>query len=74
MQEYWQWFLRLNNRRPTGMGVGAIPYSEMQAFFDLIGVAPDPYEIEIIELFDSIAMKHHSAVAKKEQEKANKKK
>lgn len=59
MKEYWSWFLKLSNRRPQGMGVSAISYSEMLAFFELIGVVPEPYEIEVIEAFDRVAMKHH---------------
>ena len=42
------------------MGISAIPYSEYVAFFQLIGVAPDPYEIEILEVFDSIALKYYA--------------
>ena len=67
MREYWIWFIRLSNRRPSGMGISAIPYSEMLAFFELMGIVPDPVEIEVIEAFDRIAMKHYQ---KKEQAKA----
>ena len=49
MREYWIWFIRLSNRRPSGMGISAIPYSEMLAFFELMGIVPDPVEIEVIE-------------------------
>ena len=55
MREYWSWFLRLSNRRPQGMGVSSILYSEMLAFFELIGVVPESYEIEVIEAFDRVA-------------------
>ena len=72
-QEYWQWFLRLSNHRPSGMGVSAIPYSEYVAFFQLIGVNPEPYEIEILEVFDSIAMKYYAKQQEKEQAKAKQK-
>lgn len=69
-QEYWNWFLRLSNRRPSGMGISAIPYSEYLAFFSLIGITPEPYEIEILEVFDSIAVKHYVKQQEKEQERA----
>lgn len=65
MKEYWHWFLRLSNRRPSGMGVSTIPYSEMLAFFELIGIVPEPYEIDVIEAFDRVAMNHFN----KQQEK-----
>lgn len=73
MNEYWSWFLRLSNRRPSGMGVSAIPYSEMLAFFELIGVVPESYEIDVIEAFDRIAMKYFSEQHEKDQKKAKQK-
>lgn len=69
MQEYWHWFLRLSNRRPTGMGISAISYSEMLSFFELIGVVPESYEIEVIEAFDRVALKHYAKQQEKEQKK-----
>lgn len=72
-QEYYHWFLRLNNRRPSGMGISAIPYSEYLAFFQLIGVTPDPYEVEILEVFDSIAIQIFAKQQEKEQAKAKQK-
>lgn len=71
-QEYWSWFLRLSNHRPSGMGVSAIPYSEYVAFFQLLGITPDPWEIEVLEVFDNIALKHYSKQQEKEQAKAKK--
>ena len=70
MQEYWMWFIKLSNRRPSGMGISAIPYSEMLAFFELLGIVPDPVEIDVIEAFDRIAMKHYQKQQEKEQAKA----
>ena len=55
------------------MGVSAIPYSEYVAFFQLIGVNPEPYEIEILEVFDSIAMKYYAKQQEKEQAKSKQK-
>ena len=70
MRDYWIWFNRLSNHRPSGMGISSTPYTEMKAFFDLMGIIPEPYEIEIIELFDRIAMKHYQKQQEKEQAKA----
>ena len=70
MTEYWQWFLKLNARRPSGMGVSAIPYSEMLAFFQLTGVYPDPCDVEVIEMFDRVALGVFAEQQEKEQ-KAN---
>lgn len=73
MREYWIWFIRLSNRRPSGMGISAIPYSEMLAFFELMGIVPEPYEVEVIEMFDSVAIKHYQKQQEKEQAKAKQK-
>ena len=73
MQEYWVWFIKLSNRRPSGMGISAIPYSEMVAFFELMGIVPEPYEIEVIEMFDSVAIKHYQKQQEKEQAKSKQK-
>lgn len=55
------------------MGMSSIPYSEMLAFFELIGVSPDPCEIEVIELFDRVAMKIYSEQQEKEQKSSQSK-
>lgn len=55
------------------MGISAIPYSEYVAFFQLIGITPEPYELEILEVFDNIAMKHYAKQQEKEQAKAKQK-
>ena len=74
MQEYWMWFIKLSNKRPSGMGISAIPYSEMLAFFELMGITPEIYEIEVLEAFDRIAMNHYQKQQEKQQTKAKKSK
>ena len=51
------------------MSVNPIAFSEMQAFFDLMQINPLPWEIEILKIFDNVAMKHYS----KELDKKSKK-
>lgn len=70
LQECWHWFLKLNRKRPAGMGISEIPYSEMLSFFELIGVEPELCEIELIEMFDRIAIDYYSKQQEKEQKKA----
>jgi hypothetical protein len=48
-------------------GVSYIPYSEILSFFQLIGIQPEPYEIELIEIFDRIAVKHYAKQQDKQQ-------
>lgn len=67
MKECWGWFLRLNSKRQSGMGISAISYQEMQAFFNLLGINPELDEIEILEMFDRIAVETISAQQEKEK-------
>lgn len=52
------------------MGQSYITYTEMSNFFELYGLYPEPYEIEIIEMFDEIAMTHFQKEQEKEQQKS----
>lgn len=67
MREYWDWFLALNKTRSSGFGASPITYMEIWCYFNLQGIEPEQHEIDIIKMFDSIAM--NSA---KEQEEKNK--
>lgn len=67
MREYWNWFLKLNNKRQPGMGIAAISYQEMKAFFELYGIYPEPNEIEVLEMFDRLAVETFSKQAEKEK-------
>lgn len=66
----WTYFLRLHNTRQQGGfgGFFAISYQEMLAFFTLEQIAPEPYELELIRVWDKIALEHSA----KQQQKANK--
>lgn len=66
----WSYFLRLNQTRQVGGfgGFCAISYQEMLAFFTLEGVEPEGYELELIRIWDRIALEHFA----KEQEKQTK--
>lgn len=66
----WSYFMRLNQTRQVGGfgGFFAINYQEMWAFFQLEQVMPEPYELELIRIWDGIALKHLN----KEKKKTNK--
>ena len=71
--EVWYWFLKLNNKRTSnGFGVNPIQYSEIKAYFDLIQYHPQEWEIEMIEKFDSIALKEYELQAEKNKPKSKK--
>lgn len=65
----WHWFLDLNNSRASGFGISPISYLEIQAYFNLMQLEVDPSEIEVIKMFDRIAME----VASEQPSKAEKK-
>lgn len=64
MRECWQWFLSLNNTRSSGFGASPITYQEMWCYFDLQGIEPEQWEIDIIKMFDNISLSY----AKKQEE------
>jgi len=70
MRECWQWFLSLNNTRASGFGASPITYQEIWCYFNLQGIEPEQWEIDIIKMFDNIAM----SFARKQQEKEDKQK
>lgn len=66
----WYYFLDLNATRPQGFGISPISYSEMQAYFKILQIPIEPWEIEIIKFFDRIAID----ISQKQQEKEKPKK
>lgn len=72
MNECWDWFLSLNKSRSSGFGASPITYTEMLSYFTLIGVEPDKYEIDIIKMFDSIAISSAREQEEKLKNKNNK--
>ena len=70
MREYWQWFLDLNNTRPSSMGgISSIQYLEMMAYFTLNDICAEPQEVQIIKMLDGVAIS-----ASREQDEQNKNK
>ena len=58
----------------SGFGVNPIPYSEILSLFQLLRYEPQSWELEMIELFDEVAMEEYSKEMKKEQKKSSKSK
>lgn len=55
-KQCWYWFLDLNSTRSAGFGISAIAYSEIYYYFKVLQIEVEPWEIEIIKMFDSVAM------------------
>lgn len=67
----WNWFIQLHNSRTSsGFGVNPISYQELWCFFQLEKIEPEPWEIDLIKKFDSIALESFANAAEQEQSKA----
>jgi hypothetical protein len=69
----WSYFLRLSQTRQSGGfgGFSAISYQEMLAFFTLEQTFPEPYELELIRVWDRMMIEHYN---KKQEDKPSTKK
>lgn len=66
----WTYFIELhNNRTSNGFGVNPIQFSEIKAYFELMGIEPDDWEVSVIKKLDNVALKQYAEEAKKQQEK-----
>lgn len=56
MGEEWDWFERLNETRPRSMGVPLpITETEMQAFFNLRGIVPAEWQLDLLIRLDRLS-------------------
>jgi hypothetical protein len=53
-------------RTSNGFGANPITYTEMKSYFDLIQVEPEEWEVELIKLFDNIALDEYEKASKAE--------
>lgn len=72
IQEVWGWFLQLNSTRSSGFGISAITYTEMLSFFTLLGIVPEEQELELIKVFDGIALEQARTSQEKRENKKKK--
>lgn len=64
-RECWFWFISLNNTRSSGFGMSPITYTEILSYFMLMEIDVEPWEVDVIKMFDGIALES----TKKQQEK-----
>ena len=70
MMYQWSYFIALHNKRSSnGFGINPISYTEMQAYFNLIGYRPEEWEIDLISKLDSTVLQVHSEQQEKESKK-----
>ena len=53
----WTWFLRMSNRRGGGFGASPLTHAGMQAFFELAGIWPTPWDVEQLEALDDLYLR-----------------
>lgn len=69
LTQVWYWFLQLNSQRTNnGFGVNPITNQDMWFFFQLEGIEPEPWELDLIRRFDRVALD----VANKQKNKETK--
>jgi len=73
LSHVWYWFLDLHNTRSSGFGASPITYCEIQAYFSLLELQVEPWEVDLIKRFDRIALEV-TAEQQEKTEKKNKKK
>jgi hypothetical protein len=53
----WQWFIALHNKRQSGFGgVCRLAESEIESYFRNRKIIPHPWEVEMIDRLDEIAI------------------
>lgn len=66
-KQCWYWFLELNSTRSAGFGISSITYTEMYHYFKVLQIEVQPWEIEIVKMFDAVALD----TMQKQQEQEN---
>lgn len=63
-EHVWEWFCELGGARTNGMAINPIAWADMAAFFTLIRVRPDPWELRAIRALDDAYLESRSDNAK----------
>jgi hypothetical protein len=65
----------LNSRRASnGFGVNPLQFSEILAYYELQGVMPQPWDVEILVHFDNVVMSIYAEKSKSDADKKKNKK
>jgi hypothetical protein len=49
----WDWYLDLANARTAGFSVNALTWSDIRAYFTLLKISPEPWEVRTIRDIDA---------------------
>lgn len=70
-EHVWKWFIDLHSARSSsGFGINPISYSDIYSYFNLIGMYPDEWELDLIKIMDRKVL---SIQAKEAEKSLNKK-
>lgn len=73
--QVWKWFIDLHNTRGSnGFGINPISFTEIKAYFDLLDIKPEEWELTLIKRFDNEALSAYAkeAEAAKKQQQSKK--
>jgi hypothetical protein len=59
----------LSSARTGGFGPNPIQFSEIKAYYSLLGIEPNLFEVKLIQAFDSEFLKHCQEVSKSTKDK-----
>ena len=62
-----------NARGSSGFGINPIAYTEIKAYFDLMDIQPEEWEVNLIKSFDNEALQAYAKEAEAERKKSSKK-
>lgn len=62
-----------NARGSSGFGINPIAYTEIKAYFDLMDIQPEEWEVNLIKSFDNEALQAYAKEAEAERKKSTKK-
>lgn len=66
----WEDFINLSSSRQSGFGISPLTYTEIKSYTELMGIELEPWEVNMIKLFDRVTVSE----VNKQQEKKSKSK
>lgn len=75
MRFVWTYFIELHNARSFGgmQNLNPLSYSDIKAYFDLMNIVPEEWEVKMIKRLDHVALSQYAEDSRKEAEKNKRK-
>lgn len=65
-KKVWEDFICLSSSRPSGFGISPISYTEIMNYSILMGVEFEPWEVQVIKIFDRVTIEEINKQNKKQ--------